>query len=78
MVNGEFYFAARANDLCLERRDPGVQFLDGQAVQILRAERRGGIGGLAGQDVVEIHGGNVDPRRTPVNKARDQVRVPGS
>jgi hypothetical protein len=55
MVNGELYFSAGPRDLCFERGDPRVKFFYGQSIQILRGQRRCGIGGFAGQDVFDIH-----------------------
>ena len=56
------YFALK----CLNSR---LQFLDRQGVEILGTQLCERISGLLGEKFVQIHGSNVDPRPTPVNKA---------
>lgn len=43
MVNGAFLFLPAARDFGFQQRDPLIQFLDREGVEILFAERCGGI-----------------------------------
>jgi hypothetical protein len=68
MVNGAFKLAARTDDFGLERRDARFEFLYGEGIEILAAERADGIVGTFRKDFLVIHAPNVDPNVAAVNK----------
>jgi len=59
-----------AGDFNLERFDAGAKLLDGQGIEVLLGECDQRIVGLAREEVVQIHGGVVDPTLCDVNKPR--------
>jgi len=69
MVNGAFHFSARPGDFRLEHRDPLLEFLDRQRIEVLAHQFRERVARFFRQELVKIHGRNVDRRGDDVNKA---------
>jgi NADPH2:quinone reductase len=69
MVNGAFHFSASPGDFRLKHRDPLLEFGHRQRVQVLARKFGERIARLFRQELVKIHGQNVDRRGDDVNKA---------
>ena len=76
MVNGIINAGSAAGDLALQRRDPRVQLIDGERVEILPKQRRQRIAGRLGKEIFQVHIRIVDPLRTTVNKPATNRSVP--
>lgn len=59
-----------SGDLRLQRLDPRLQLLDRHWIEVLFLQLLERIARLAWEEVVEVHGGIVDPARAQVNKPR--------
>lgn len=59
-----------ARDLRFQGFDPGIELLDRHRVEVLLLQRLDRIVRLAWKELVEIHGGIVDPAAVQVNKPR--------
>lgn len=68
MVNGVFNFCAAAGDLTLQRGDARLEFIDGEAIDILPDELVHRIVGALGEKIVGLHRHNVDRGGPHVNK----------
>lgn len=55
MVNGAFNFSSRAFEFALQRANAGLEFGDGQAIEILAQQGGQGIVGPGPQDVIQVH-----------------------
>ncbi|MDB5711994.1 MAG: NAD(P)H-quinone oxidoreductase, partial [Sphingomonas bacterium] len=73
MVNGAFHFSAGTGDFRLEHRDPLLEFLDRQRIEVLAHQLRERVARFFRQELVKIHGQNVDRRGDDVNKAAGQA-----
>ena len=69
MVNGAFHFSTRPGDFRLEHRDPLLEFLDRQRIEVLAHQFRERVARFFRQELVQIHAQNVDRRGDDVNKA---------
>lgn len=56
MVNRGVDLRANADDLGLQRFDPGVKLVDRKRIQVLPSEQDQGIVGLAWEELVQVHG----------------------
>lgn len=56
MLAGAIHMGLDAADFELERRDASLELLDREGIEVLLAERNERIVGLAGEEVVKIHG----------------------
>jgi hypothetical protein len=57
MVNGALYLAAASLDLGLEQRDPLLELLDGEWIEVLPRQRCGGIVLSTRKILVGVHQG---------------------
>jgi NADPH2:quinone reductase len=65
VVNGGRHFCAHPLDFPLQRRDPFLKLLDRKRVEVLLDQQHQRIAGLARKELVEVHGGRIDPLDGP-------------
>ena len=68
MVNGFLNFGAAAFDLTLDERNPLLELVDRQMIDILPGEDFHRVVGALGEKIVWLHRDNVDPDGPHVNK----------
>jgi hypothetical protein len=68
MVNGAFKLSSNTDDLGFEGGDARLEVFYREGIEILACERGDGVVGTSRQDFLAVHGCNVDPIRTSVNK----------
>src|SRR3569623_1264233 len=73
MVNGALHLGSRPGDFRLQRRDPLLEFLDRQGVEILAHELGERVARFFRQELIQIHAQIVDRPRGDVNKAAGQL-----
>jgi hypothetical protein len=76
VINGAVDPRARSRDLGLEQRDPLLQFLDRQGIEILLRELGDQIARLPGQGVVDIHPASVTAHARAVKSHGPRMFVP--
>lgn len=77
MINGGVNFAPDARNFRLQRRNPGMQLVDREGIEILPGERGEGIALPFWKNIVHIHAESVDRCVGHVNKPRRKTRQAG-
>ena len=68
MINGFLNFGTAAFDLALDKRNPLLELVDRQMIDVLPDELIHRVVGALGEKIVWLHRHNVDPDGPHVNK----------